>query len=49
MTDKPENETETPPKEVWHPHYDDPEHKLVLKSTDDVLFRVSAHHLGRAR
>jgi hypothetical protein len=27
----------------------DPEHKLVLRSKDDVLFRVSMFHLSKAR
>lgn len=37
------------PQEIWHEHFRDPEHKLVLRSKDDVLFRVSRFHLSKAR
>lgn len=49
MSDKVKKGSSAPKKDSWHPHYNDPVHKLVLKSTDNVLFRVSAYHLAKAR
>jgi hypothetical protein len=49
MSDKVKKGSGAPKKDSWHPHYNDPVHKLVLKSTDNVLFRVSAYHLAKAR
>jgi hypothetical protein len=47
--DRPDDTDVAEPREVWHEHFRDPEHKLVLRSKDDVLFRVSMFHLSKAR